>query len=259
MNDFLKEIIVQGGAIAKDYFLKGVSYKTKSHLGDLVTVADQEVSDFLIKKIQEKYPDHGIYSEEQKDILNPESDYLWMIDPIDGTRNFANAIPMWCSMVAIFYRKELIMSAVFNPLSDELFFAEKGKGASLNGMPIHVNNVDSFDFGYGAVVRGTHDMENPNAYQKEFARLSAQVAEGTTVWMHNFGTMLLSVYVATGAVDFYAANAGFDHDFAPVALICREAGALVTGIDGTDWVRGRRDFIVANPKLHPKVLELFKD
>ncbi|MEK9157230.1 MAG: inositol monophosphatase, partial [Patescibacteria group bacterium] len=136
MNDFLKDIIKQGGAIAKDYFLKGVTFKTKSHLGDLVTVADQEVSDFLIKKIQEKYPDHGIYSEEQKDILNPGSDYLWMIDPIDGTRNFANAIPMWCSMVALFYRKELIMSAVYNPLSDELFFAEKGKGASINGMPI---------------------------------------------------------------------------------------------------------------------------
>lgn len=259
MDMFLKQVIKEAGQIAKDYFLKGVTFKTKSHIGDLITVADNAVSDFLIAKIQESYPDHGIYSEEQDSIINPNSDYLWMIDPIDGTRNFANAIPLWCNMVALFYKKELIMSALYNPLSDELFFAEKGKGATLNGMPIRVNDVDSFEYGYGAIVRGTYDMENPNAYQKEFARVSARIAENTTVWMHNYGTMLLAVYVATGAVDFYAANAGFDHDFAAPALICREAGALVTGIGGKDWERGMRDYIVANPKLHPKLLELFKD
>lgn len=254
IEQFLKDIIREAGELAKGYFQKGVSARAKAHLGDLVTEADEAVSDFLIQKIKEKFPDHGIHSEEQKNDINPGSQFEWIIDPIDGTRNFANGIPLWCVMIAVYENGQALLAAVYQPLANEIFFAVKGRGATLNGLPIQVNNVSTFDHGFGLAVR----VDNRSDKEPEFKRLLDRLNNDTTVWMHNFGTMLASCYLASGGVDFFAENAGFDHDYAAPALICAEAGAVVTDADGNPWVRGRRDIVMANPKLHPKVLELLK-
>lgn len=251
MEDFLKHLIQEAGAIGKGYFKKGVHFETKKHLGDLVTQADLEVSDFCVQKIQASYPDHAIYSEERKEIINEGAEYLWMIDPIDGTRNFAIGVPMWCVMIAVFQNDELYLAAIYNPLVDELFFAEAGKGATLNGIPLHVNEIDSLSHGYGIPVRGGNDKSHNDIFVTMMKKLS-----DTDVWMHNFGTMLGACYVASGGADFFVNNAGWDHDYAAATLICREAGAVVTDTDGNPWKRGRQDIVIANTKLHPKILEL---
>lgn len=253
MHQYLKQIIVEAGNMAKDYFLKGVTFKTKTNLGDLVTVADVAVSEFLTKKILAKYPTHQIHSEEVKDDINPGAEFEWIMDPIDGTRNFAKGIPMWCVMVAVYQNQEPLFAAVYNPVSSELFFAKTGEGATLNGMPLKVNDVSSLDYGFGSFSRGLHTTHEAN-YRKMSDRLNNE----TTVWVHNFGTMLGACFVAAGGVDFFAINAGLDHDYAAPVLICKEAGALVTDSDGNPWQRGRRDIVIANPKLHPKILELLK-
>ncbi len=253
MKEYLKEIIREAGNIAKKHFQEGVSHTSKAHLGDLITVADNEVSDFIISKIKEKFPLHTINSEEVKDTINPGHEYEWVIDPIDGTRNFANGVSFWCIMVAVLKDDELYMSAIYNPLGEELFFAQVGKGATLNGLPLEVNKVDSLDHGFGFICRGTNTQ-----YEKEFITMITRVAEETSVWMHNYGSVLGACYLASGGVDFFAENCGYDYDYLAVALICQEAGAMVTDIDGNPWKRDRRDIVVANPKLHPKVLQLFK-
>lgn len=94
MDTFLKDIIKEAGQIAKGYFDKGVSHEEKSHVADLLTEADLAVSDFLVKKIHETYPDHHIKSEELGEEINPGAEYEWVIDPIDGTRNFAMGVPV---------------------------------------------------------------------------------------------------------------------------------------------------------------------
>ncbi|MBI5729140.1 MAG: inositol monophosphatase [Candidatus Magasanikbacteria bacterium] len=254
IDQFLKDTIREAGALAKGYFQKGVSARAKAHLGDLVTEADEAVSDFFIKKIQQTFPDHAIHSEEMKNDINPGAQFEWIIDPIDGTRNFAKGIPMWCIMVAVYENGEPQFAAVYQPLVEELFFAVKGRGASLNGLPIRVNEVSSLDHGYGLAVR----TDRPSQKEPEFKRLLDRINNNTTVWMHNLGTMLASCYLASGGVDFFAENAGFDYDYAAPALICAEAGAVVTDADGNPWRRGRRDIVMANPKLHLKVLELLK-
>lgn len=253
MDQFLKDTIKEAGALAKTYFLRGVSHKTKKHLADLVTEADHAVSDYIVEQIQATYPDHGIHSEERDEIINNGGEYLWMIDPIDGTRNFAHGIPVWCVMIALFHHGELYMSAMYDPLSDELFFAEKGKGATMNGMPISVNETAELDYAYGACVR---DQDKPEA--EKCYKVSHVLHEEYSTWMHNFGTMLLTAYIASGGVDFYAGNAGWDHDYSAAVLIVREAGGLVTDFEGNDWERGHTDIIFGNPQIHEKVVELFK-
>lgn len=217
-----------------------------------MTAADIAVSDSLIAAIQKQFPTHHIHSEELKDDINPGAEYEWVIDPIDGTRNFAFGIPMWCQLVAVLKNGEPYLGAVYNPASDKLFFAEKGKGAFLNGNRISVNGVSALDHSFGVLVRH-YDSTHMDRYN----RFVCRVTNETTVWMHNYGTMLGGAFVAAGGIDFFAINCGFDHDNLPIALLCEEAGARVTDSDGNPWTRHRRDIVIANPALHPKLMEFF--
>lgn len=253
MHKYLKQIITEAGNLAKDYFLKGITFKTKANLGDLVTVADVAVSEFLTKKILDSYPLHQIHSEEVKDDINPGAEFEWIIDPIDGTRNFAKGIPMWCIMVAVYQNQEPLFAAVYNPVSNELFFARAGEGATLNGMPLKVNNVSSLDYGFGCFSRGLH-----TTHEENYRKMGRTINDKTTVWVHNFGTMLGACFVASGGADFFSINTGFDHDYAAPGLICKEAGALVTDSEGKPWQRSRRDIVIANSMLHPQIINLFK-
>lgn len=253
MQDFLKLTIKEAGGIAKEFFHQGVSHRAKSTLGDLVTDADIAVSNFIIEKIHERYPDHAIHTEEEGDDINPGAQYEWVIDPIDGTRNFAMGISFWCVMVAVLKDSELYISAIYNPLADELFFAEADKGAYLNDERIFVNKVDSLDHGFGIAIRVKGSDK-----EQEFREVLAKLNLETSAWLHGFGTMLATCHLANGGVDFFVSNCGFDHDHLAPALICSEAGALITDSDGNKWTRYRRDIIIANPNLHPKLLELFK-
>jgi len=254
MKDFLKTIIKEGGQIAKDYFDKGVHYTTKAHLGDLLTEADTAVSEFLVGKILEKHPDHHILSEELEEEINPVAQYEWVIDPIDGTRNFANGIGIWCTMIAVLRDGEQYLSAVYDALADELFFAEAGHGATLNGMPISVNTVESLDHSAGVCVRTHRDPPSVDRYKK----VLVNIVENTNMSMGNHLCAIGMCYLAAGGLDFFLSNAGYDYDWLPVTLIAREAGAVVTDSEGNPWKRGRMDLVVANPKLHPKVMELFE-
>lgn len=252
MQTFLLDIIREAGKLAKEYFDAGVTHRTKENLGDLLTDADIAVSNFLVSQIHRRYPDHHIHSEELADDINPGAEYEWVIDPIDGTRNFAMGISFWCQLVAVMKNGAPYLAAIYNPNADELFFAEVGRGAVMNGKAIHVNSTSTLDYGFGVCVRAWRD--NPGGY----VRMMERLIHNTTVWMHNYGTMLACCYVANGGIDFFVGNSGFDHDNLAPTLICKEAGAVVTDSEGKPWQRGRSDLVIANPHLHPRVLELLR-
>lgn len=258
MDKFLKTIIREAGKMAKDYFSAGVEHTTKENPADTLTKADIAVSKYLVDVIHEKYPDHHIHSEEMKDDINPGADYEWIIDPIDGTRNFAMGISMWCNIIALMKDGKPYMAAVFNPNSDELFFAEAGKGSYKNGKKITVNNKDSFDHALGHVWRAGNDDGAYGAEIEKYKKANIKLVNHKNVWMHNIGSMISMCHLANGGYDFWIQNGGLEHDLIGPVLIAREAGAVVTHSDGSDWVRGRQDLVVANPNLHVEVLELFK-
>ena len=258
MQEFLKQTIQEAGAIAKGYFDNGVkSIKTKSSVGDLVTEADVAVSEFIVEKIKKAYPDHTIFSEEVGEKINAGGEYEWVIDPIDGTRNFANGIPFWCTIIAVVRNGETWLGAVYNALSGDLFFAEKGKGAFLNGNKISVNNTQSLDHAFGIMARANNAGVYGD-YIERYRVFAVNLTTKTDAWVCNHATMLITCHLASGGADFFAANAGLDWDYLAPALIAEEAGAIVTNSYGEPWTRGRQDIIIANPDLHPKVMALFE-
>lgn len=258
INDFLQSIIKQAGEMALTYYRQGITISTKSNPGDLLTEADLAVSSFLVDAIHRQYPTHHIRSEELEDEINPGAPIQWIIDPIDGTRNFANRIPIWCTLIGVLRDGELYLGAIYDAIHDILFFAEAGGGATQNGQPITVNQTDTLAHAYGwfsrAGEQGQYGRFIPE-YQRAFTRLIHE----TSAWIHYAGTVLSLGYLASGGIDFCAFNHGMDHDLAGPILICQEAGAVVTNHQGQPWQLGRQDVVIANPALHGKLLALFSD
>lgn len=257
MQDFLKTTIRQAGVLAEEYFEKGVDHDTKSEKSDLITEADIAVSDFIVKKIQEKYPDHHIKSEELADEINKGAKYEWVIDPIEGTRNFAMGVAFWAIMIAVMKDGEAYLGAIYNPISDQLFFAQKDKGAYLNEKQIYANNTENLDSSFGCFTRA-YEGGIYGDYIERYRTAGVRLVMETKAWMHNYGCILSVCHLASGGIDFVAGNAGMDWDYLAPFLIAQEAGAIVTDSDGNPWQRDRQDFVVANKYLHPKVMELFQ-
>lgn len=251
METFLKNLIREAGDLASEYFKAGVKHSYKTSPSDLLTEADIATERFIMEGIKNKFPSHKITSEESGNTTSSDSSVEWVIDPIDGTRNFAMGIPTWCTMIAILQNNQLSYSAVYNPMAEELFFAEEGKGAFLNDKQIWCNKKSKLDHSLGMVCCDATGVET-----SRYRRVMKQLID-TNAWIHNHGTMLTSCYLAAGGVDFVFNNYGFDHDYLPIVLICQESGAEVMNSRGKKWQRGDRDILIANSALTSDLIRYF--
>lgn len=263
MQNFLKETIKEAGFIAKGYYHEGVEHFFKSDPTDFITIADTTVSDFIIKKIKEKYPDHGIISEEEKEEINPGAEYTWVIDPVDGTRNFANHIAMWCVMIGVMKNRKPYLGAIYDAINDELFFAETGKGAVLNDVPIKVSDYDdmksfSMAFSTGQIRPNSPYSTTPEIYRR-YLNFYKNLMGDDGHWLSGIGSMLTSCNVASGRIDAMVSDSALFHDYLAAYVICTEAGAVWTNSRGLPWQYSDKDVVIANPKLHPKLIKLFGD
>ena len=262
MLEFAKQLAKEAGYIAKGYYNNGVSHRFKSNLSDLVTDADIAVSDFIIEKIKEKYPTHGIISEEAKDDYNGDAEYVWVIDPIDGTRNFAKHIAVWCVMIGLVKNNEPHIGVIYDAMNDELFYAEKNKGAFCNGEKIKVGSFE--DVRHCFTIFSNGEINKDSAYSvsvqkfKKYLKFYNNLMGETGHWFSSYGTMLSVCHLAAGRVDVLLNNSGLFHDYLAGYVIATEAGAVWTDCEGEKWGKGKSDVVVANPKLHPKLLKLFE-
>jgi len=261
MENFLKEIIKEAGYLAKGYFHEGVTHSTKSCPADLVTEADKEVSRFLIDKIAKKFPAHGIISEEEPDEINPGAEYTWVIDPIDGTRNFANHIAYWCTMIGIDKAGAPYLGAVYDAMNDELFFAKVGYGSYLNEKKICVSDGENLEscflvFNTGLKNNPVYKSEKFDDYVKAYNKIIKEQAGGLK--LYNYGSMLSVCQLAAGRINGALQNAGLYHDYLAPYVIVTEAGGKWTDSRGQAWKKGGRDIVVAGPKMHAKLLKFFE-
>jgi len=143
LRDVLLEAVKAGGAVIEHYFKGVFKIENKSTVNDLVTEVDKHAEKAIIDVIRNYYPGHSVISEEEGTLMQ-NSDYDWIIDPIDGTVNFAHAIPICCTSIGVRHKGEMVLGAVYNPIMKELFFAEKGKGAYLNDEKISVSQKSDF-------------------------------------------------------------------------------------------------------------------
>ena len=258
ISDFLSTIIKEAGALAKTYYVHGVTAMTKSHETDIVTEADKAVSEFLIQKISAQFPDHGILSEESvNEPIHPQASVQWVIDPIDGTRNFASGLPSWAVMIAVVVDGITTYAGVYFPMTDELFTATKGQGAWYKEVRLQCSSKQTLQYTLGkmfiAEPAGSYGTHFP-IYREAFSR----VITDYSIKIREFGNAASLCYVAKGSIDFSFGNCGLDWDYLPTFLICQEAGLIVTDSEGNPWKSGRQDYVIANSALHPQLLSYFK-
>ncbi len=258
MRAFLEQIIVEAGEMALKYYKAGVTVTIKSHETDIVTEADKAVSEFLIEKITKQFPDHGVLSEESTDgVIHPQASIQWIMDPIDGTRNFASGLPSWATMIAIVENGVPLHAGVYFPMTKELFIATKGEGAWCDGVQMRCSQKQTLQYTLGKMFvtepTGVYGTYYP-MYKQAFHTIISDYA----LKIREFGCSAALCYVAKGAIDFAFGNSGLDWDYLPTFLICQEAGLIVTNCEGNPWESGRQDYVIANSILHPQLLSYFK-
>lgn len=251
METFIKKITKEAGkTILKRFGKDGVHYSKSKHAYDVVTKADLLSEKIIISAINKRYPAHSILSEEEGEI-NAGSDYRWIIDPLDGTMNFASSVPMFGVMMCLAHKNTVVLSAIYLPITNELFFAKAGKGAYLNGKRIHCSSTKSLDASIGCGFVGSRKRT------LRFVKRLLGVVRGEQLFLNSFGCISMnSCYVACGRKDWAVSLYGEIHDFAPTYLILKEAGCTVTDCKGKPWKIGDNEAVAANQALHRQLLKL---
>lgn len=239
----------KAGAKELQRFFNG-SFKVmnKQGINNPVTEADLAAEKAIFDIIKADYPDHFILSEEAGEIKT-DSEYKWIIDPIDGTVNFANGIPLCCVSIGLEHNGELVMGAVYNPLMEEFFFAQKDQGAFLNDKKISVSNKS--DFQKSCLVTGfpyTY-LDSPNGPLQVFERL---VRKGIAI--RRLGSAALDLcWVAAGRFEGFYEHSLKPWDNAAGILIVQEAGGNVTGFNGEKHKVYQPDIIATNGVIHEEL------
>jgi len=225
----------------------------KEGVNNLVTEADHAADKAIQAVIKKTFPDHGIVSEETEETVS-ESEYKWIVDPIDGTVNFANGIPICCVSIGLEYNGKMLMGAVYNPVLNEFFFAEKGKGATLNDKKISVSNktevltsclVTGFPYTY---------LDEPNGPLEVFSRL---IRKGIPV--RRLGSAAIDLcWVAAGRFDGFYEHQLNAWDSAAGFIIVEEAGGKVTNLAGDRYSPYQPGIIATNGKIHDELIEWVK-
>jgi len=251
----LKETLINateaGAAVLKHYFAsKTLKISNKEGINNLVTEADHAAEKAIIDTIKEKFPDHFILSEEVGEIAS-SSPYKWIIDPIDGTVNYAHGIPICCVSIGLEHNGSIILGAVYNPLINEFFLAERGKGAQLNGEPIHVSNkatvmdacvVTGFPYTY---------LDTPNGPLEVFDRF---IRKGVPVRRLGSAAMDLC-WVAAGRFDAFFEHKLQAWDSAAGFLMVEEAGGRVSDFSGVYYSPYQPQILATNGVIHEEMLQ----
>jgi myo-inositol-1(or 4)-monophosphatase len=217
---------------------------------DLVTEIDRQSEDYLLGEICKLFPNHHILAEESGGKRGDE--HQWYIDPLDGTVNYAHHIPIFCVSIAYASNQTVSLAAVYDPMRDEMFTAERGMGAHLNGCPLRVSSA--VELQKSLLVTGfpydawDSEFDNFNNFVK-FAKLSQGV--------RRLGSAALDLaYVAAGRFDGFWELALNPWDVAAGGLICEEAGARVTNVYGeADYISPPQSILATTPGIHVRMLE----
>ena len=222
---------------------------------NLVTDADHRAEQRIIDVIHDAFPTHPVLAEERGLTVQSPSRYKWVIDPLDGTTNFAHGFPAYCVSIGVEYDGRGIIGVVYDPTRDELFTAQIGHGAHLNGVAISVSTTNHLD--RALLVTGfAYDIrETPNNNLNHFVRFALKV-QG----LRRTGTAALDLcYVAAGRFDGFWEVTLNPWDMAAGVVILREAGGKVTDFKGASHSIYGRELVASNGVLHQAMLDLLQE
>jgi myo-inositol-1(or 4)-monophosphatase len=252
--EFITDLAHGAGAILREHYGRRDEVSHKGVI-DLVTKADHRAEDYLLGRIAETFPEHRIFSEETGGRAGSD-DHVWYVDPLDGTVNYAHGLAIFCTSIAYSEDGDLKLAAVYDPMADELYLAQRGQGATLNGERMQVapaqELVDALlvtGFPYDA-------WTNPDNNMREFEAFS-KVSQG----VRRLGSAALDLcYVAAGRLDGFWEKKLNAWDVAAGGLLVQEAGGLATNLRGGDDFLGQpQSILAANPAIHAKMLAILNE
>ena len=246
----IERIAREAGALLLDYFRKRVKIEYKGDV-DLVTVADRASEKLIVERVRATWAGHDIVGEEG---TRQESgaDFRWYIDPLDGTTNFAHAYPVFCVSMGLEHKGEMLAGVVFDPTRDELFAAERGKGAFLNGVAIRASQTKRLCESLVATGFPSHKRhKNPNIHFYHEITLHSH-------GVRRAGSAALDLAnVACGRYDgFWEFNLN-PWDTSAGTLLVKEAGGTVTRYDGTAWRIDSKETLATNGLIHEEMMRAF--
>jgi myo-inositol-1(or 4)-monophosphatase len=256
----LEDLARRAGAILRAGFPRRPGYGPALHIDykgeiDLVTEVDHQCEAFILGELERRFPQDSIASEESG-LRRRDGGGTWYVDPIDGTVNYAHGLPIFTVSIAYAVDGQARLGVVYDPMLDECFSAEQGRGASLNGEPIRASQVESLDralvstgFPYDIRHNPLNNLEN----YRRFSLLSQA--------MRHLGSAARDLcYVAAGRLDGYWEIRLKTFDVAAGALIARQAGALVSKLDGDpDLLAPPVSVLAANPFLYPRIFAILQE
>lgn len=242
------------GKIARDGFLKDHKLGFKGST-DIVTEIDHQCEDLILGNIRSAFPGHAIFSEESGSLAG-EKENTWYVDPLDGTVNYAHRIPFYVISIAFAHQGELTLGVVYDPSRDECYSAERGKGAWLNGEPMHVSASSDLNSSLLSTGFPYHDMSKFDENLRIFSRLTRE-----TQGVRRMGCAALEMcYVARGLFDGYWEQEINAWDIAASSLITLEAGGIVTDLrGGVAFFKPPYALVASGPGLHPILLERIRE
>jgi myo-inositol-1(or 4)-monophosphatase len=245
----------EAGKIHLKYFQTDIAIKKKSSSFDLLTIADIEAEKAVVSLIKDNFGDHNILAEEAK-YERSDCEFTWIIDPLDGTNNFASRLPIFCVSIALARENELLLGVIYDPTRDELFWAQKGKGAFLNGKPIQVTKLTTLE--QALLITGFYYDRG-----KEMKRTLDDIEKffsNHILGLRRLGAAALDLcYIASGRASGFWEFILSPWDFAAGKLLIEEAGGKVTNKEGQDFDIYQPSFVVAsNSKIHSSMLAILK-
>lgn len=252
MLDFAVRLAKKAGEHLKEHLHDEITIEHKGRI-DLVTNLDRQSQDMIVSAVQRTWPDHGIIAEEAFS-KKGSSPYTWVIDPLDGTNNFIHRIPFFCVAIGILKEGRPHIGACYNPLLDEMYWAQAGHGAFCNGAALRVSRtarmIDSL------IATGfPYDQDTLDVLVARFSRVLSR-ARG----IRRLGSAALDLcMVARGSLDAFWEEGLKPWDMAAGIAILAEAGGVVCGIDGGELDLWRGDIIGSNGRVHEELLRCLND
>ncbi|MBN2466865.1 MAG: inositol monophosphatase [Deltaproteobacteria bacterium] len=250
LNNFLFAIAQKAGNVLMDSFQKDHDLiACRSTAKEAATKYDKIVDSLIIHAIRNQFPTHSILTEESG-LLPREPDWLWIVDSLDGTGNFANHNPLFCLCIAVLYKGSLCLGTIYAPAINEFYWAEKGKGAYLNQTRIHVSKVSDAGKSY------LFYCEGGDTDRTKTASLLTAIYPHVTDIRKLGAAGLETAWVAAGRGEAYVTTKIDPWDVAPGVLLVSEAGGAVTDFAGKPWQPQTTTFIASNREIHSQVVDL---
>lgn len=252
MNILIEDLARKAGDVLMKHFRQDYSlFSLRSTAKEASVRYDKDVDRLIIAEIKRHYPHHSLLTEESS-FLQGDPDWLWIVDSLDGTGNFANFNPFFSVCIALMHRSELLLGTIYAPAINEFYFAEKGKGAYLNGGRIRVSDITDLSQSYIFYCEGGEKDRSKTG--KIISRVYPHVMD-----MRKLGSAGLEIaWVATGRGEAYFTTKIEPWDVAPGVLLIQEAGGGVSDFHGDSWKLQTSDLLFSNGKVHQELLDLIK-